>query len=248
MNRGEVLRVARCRLRAREGAWEYETTHADAIARYWDDRYRDNGNYFNGRVHVVEGQPIISDDCLVATLIEVSFASFVHWKDHGYPPANALDGFGSALIRSQDCKVVLARQSANNLNAGLVYMPGGFIDRRDVADDGSIDIDASIERELLEETGLSFKDFARRTGFVVTRLGHQLSIAIELRSELAGELLRGRLLAYAAQHSDGELADFVVVAEREELDRPDIVPFTRSAVQFLFAEQCAGERNAGAIQ
>ncbi len=98
-------------------------------------------------------------------LMPVEFKSFLYWKEHGYPDTSVRDTFGSALIRSAEGHILLGRQRAGNINAGLAYLPGGFIDGRDVAADGSIDIAASVAREVAEETGLGAGDIERMPGF-----------------------------------------------------------------------------------
>ncbi len=179
----------------------------------------------------------MSSGLLEADLIETDFASFLFWKDNGYPDAAVRDGFGSALIRGCGGEVLLGRQLPGRVNSGLLYMPGGFIDLSDVKDDGLIDIDGSIAREVGEEIGLDFDHFERRAGYLVTQLGRQVSIAVELVSPLKAEALRALLLERIARQSNPELADFAIFAKPPSADRSDVAAFSRLAVSAVLEVQ-----------
>ncbi len=181
--------------------------------------------------------PRVSSGLLEADLIETDFASFLFWKDNGYPDASVRDGFGSALIRACGGEVLLGRQLPGQVNSGRLYMPGGFIDRSDVGDDGLIDIDGSIAREVGEETGLGFEHFERRAGYLVTQLDCQISIAVELISPLEAESLRALLLERISQQSDPELADFAIFAEPPGEEDSDVAAFSRLAVAAVLQGQ-----------
>lgn len=230
-----VQRVDACRLVRAGEVWSFARNNEGAIADHWQRRSAENPNFFDGRVHVIGTEPEVREGSFNARLIEVSFSSFLYWKDTGFGDAATYDGFGSALIRARGGEVVLARQSPSNLNAGLVYMPGGFIDCRDVGEDGTVDIDGSIARELREETGMSFEDFERRPGYLVTRQGRQFSIAVELLSGLAAGDLVARLSDNIARQRHAELAGFVVIGSAAELENDDIVGFSRAAAGYVLA-------------
>jgi len=232
----QVHRVRECRLRLTAGPWVFALDNAAAIARHWGNRLADNPSFFNGRVLVMETFDI-NGDVLDAGFMETEFASFLYWKDRGYPEAGAYDGFGSALIRASGGEVILARQRAGNVNAGLIYMPGGFIDPRDVTADGSVDIDASIERELLEETGLSACAFDRQPGYLVTILPFQVSIAVEFVSPLTAEELRRSLVSEIGRQSDPELEDFVIYRRAPRADDQDVVAFSRHVLAAVLDEE-----------
>ncbi|MCH9808736.1 MAG: NUDIX domain-containing protein [Alphaproteobacteria bacterium] len=172
---------------------------------------------------------------MTAELIETDFSSFLFWKDTSYPEAGVRDGFGSAMIRSREGHVLLARQLAGHLNSGLLYLPGGFIDLNDVCGDGRVDIDASIMRELAEETGLGASSFVRRPGYLLTRVGVQVSIAVEFRSELDALELRHLLCSQLRAQGDPELADFVIFDRPPEPSQTDVVAFSRHAIEAVFS-------------
>ncbi len=225
----DVFRVEDCVLKVTERRWEFSDRYRGEIDAHWVRRRQENPGFFNGRVFIME-PPRIEDSRIDARLVETDFADFLYWKDHDFPDRSVRDGFGSALIRARDGEVLLARQISGNLNAGLVYMPGGFIDPNDVDGDGRVDIASSVGRELMEETGLAAGDMHRQPGFLVTLLGPHVSIAVEYRVPLAAEALRARLLLNIARQEQPELSDFLVVRDASQLVAEDIAPFTRHAV------------------
>jgi len=217
------------------GDWPYAVANAEPIDRYWQQRTTQKPGFFNGIVHMLTAL----DDAgpaMAATFRPVEFKSFLHWRDHGFPEAGVRDAFGSALIRSAEGHVILGRQARGNLNRGVAYPPGGFIDPRDVTADGTIDIEGSVLREVAEETGLGPGDLMRVPGFIVTVAGPQVSISVELRSPLPAEDLARRIRAHIASEAEPELADVVIVDRADALPREAMPFYTTVLLGAVFAE------------
>ena len=130
-----------------------------------------NPRYFNGVVHLVDDVRLDGDSASMLRFVRTDFKSYLFWRDQGFPEAGVLDGFGSALIRSSDGHMMLGRQRAGNVNAGLAYPPAGFIDEQDVEADGSIDIAGSVAREVSEETGIDAAALVRDDGLLSDAVG-----------------------------------------------------------------------------
>ncbi|MEQ1719186.1 MAG: NUDIX hydrolase, partial [Hyphomicrobium sp.] len=113
--------------------------------------------------------------------------------------------------------VVLGRQHAGHINAGLAYLPGGFIDGRDVAASGEIDIRASIARELAEETGLGPAEIMPDPGFLLTEVAAHVSFAVTYRSHFTADALAARIRAHIAADPDPELSDVVIVKGPDDI-------------------------------
>ena len=109
--------------------WPFAEANKSAIEAHWAKVIQINPRYFNGVVHLVEDMHF-DNGVLDASLLKTDFKSYLFWRDQGFPEAGVLDGFGSALIRSSDGHMMLGRQRAGNVNAGLAYPPAGFIDER----------------------------------------------------------------------------------------------------------------------
>lgn len=187
---------------------------------------------FNGVIHLMHARSP-AGDTFEGRMLRTDFKSYLYWREQGFPEAGAIDAFGSALIRSREGHVVLGRQRAGNVNAGLAYLPGGFIDERD-ARGGEIDVDGSILRELEEETGLARGDYEVQPGYLLTGCGALLSIAREVVSPLPADVLRARILAHIAQDPKSELVDAVIVRSSGDLDRGSMHAYAHRLLSWLF--------------
>lgn len=234
LNETTVFRTGNVTLQVVDRDWAYASANREAIDQHWQRARAANPGYFNGVIHLITALDI-KTTALKADFIATDFKSFLHWRDAGFPEdANVLDGFGSALLRSREGHVILGRQRPGNINAGLSYLPGGFIDARDVNSNGVIDIKASILRELLEETGVDQAGLETRAGYLITRSGRQLSIAAEFQSALLADQLMARIHDHLTTQSDPELACMVVVRREEDMRDLAMPPYARLLLERLF--------------
>lgn len=231
-----VLRISECRLRLGDGLWKFSAERAGEIAAHWQRRQAESPALFDGRVLMMR-PPTISEHVLSAELVGVDFKSYLYWRDNGFPEADLFDGFGSALIRSAEGHVLLGRQRGGNINAGLAYLPGGFIDGRDVRSDGAVDIAASIAREVAEETGLGADSFTRVPGYIITVCGAQVSIAVEYRSALPAEELRKLILSGIGTQDEPELDDVVIVTGTAAAETENLAEYVRVLLPAVFSAQ-----------
>lgn len=227
-----IVRAERCRLVVGDGTWAFADARQADIAAHWQRRTAESPTLFDGRIFLME-RLRLAGETLEATFVETRFRNLLYWKDQGYPDDSVRDAFGSALIRSREGHVLLGRQAAGHINAGLAYLPGGFIDARDVAADGGIDIEASIAREIAEETGLEAAALARVPGYHVTLAGPLVSIAAEFRSDLTSAELAEAIRAHIAGDAEAELADVVVVRSASDLDGLAMPHFARLLLRAL---------------
>lgn len=228
-----TVRALRCDLVAGGRSWGFAARHAAGIEAHWDKRRVENPGFFNGVIH------LLADFRLEAgrfegELLRTDFKSYLYWRDTGFPEAGVWDAFGSALIRSAEGYVLLGRQREGNINSGLAYLPGGFIDGRDVDGRGRVDIVASVLREVAEETGLAAEELSISPGYLVTFAGPLISIAVELVSPLEAGPLRERMRAHFAGDPQSELTDVVVIQGPEDGRAAAMPEFTRILLDHVF--------------
>lgn len=231
-----VLRTDSLRLRVIDTPWPLAVENAAAIADHFARRTAANPSFYDGEVFVLrdiwqEGTGI------GATLSLERFSSFLYWRDGLADDGRTLDGFGAALVRSAEGHVLAVEASPTTLNAGRIYLPGGFIDARDVGTDRMIDIDASIARELTEETGLEVRALQRLPGYLVARLGRHCCLCAEFRSMLGAEDLRRQMLAGAARDEARELADVVIIRDEHDLARHAMLDHARLVIGSVLQTQ-----------
>lgn len=228
----EVVHVQSHHLRVIQAGWQYAIEQAAEIAAHWQHRLAQNPGFFNGPIHLLREWKI-DNGHFTGDLLRTDFASFLYWREHDHPDRSVRDCFGSGLLRSSDEKIILGRQSPGHINSGLTYFPGGFIDHRDVDADATVDVAASVSREITEELGFAPGTFVSRPGAYLTLEGQLLSIAIDHVSPLSADELVRMARSFIASEPDSELEDVVAVATPADLVSLPMPPFTRLLLQTL---------------
>lgn len=213
---GKVVRVNAYRLAVFDERWAFADSNAEAIAAHWQRRKAENANFFNGAIHLLHRYALV-DEIFTAELFRTDFASYLYWRENDYPDKSVSDCFGSALLRSGDGKVILGRQAPGNVNSGLTYLPGGFIDKRDVGPDRFVDIAGSVSREIFEELGFVPGTFMPRPGAYLTFHDALISIAIEFVCPKGADDLLALARRHIAAESKPELEDVSAVATLADL-------------------------------
>jgi 8-oxo-dGTP pyrophosphatase MutT (NUDIX family) len=230
-----VTKLSSCALRVSSARWSFAHENAEAINAHWAEAMRSNPNYFNGVVYLVD-DVAISDGALRASLLRTEFKSYLYWRANGFPPAGVLDGFGSALIRSEDGHIMLGRQRAGNVNGGQAYAPAGFIDGQDVDAEGLIHIERSALREVAEETGIDPGAIAKDDGFYLTRSGPQLSMAVPLRARMPTAEFVSRALQHIRASPNSELDAIIPVAGLQDVENLPVPRYMRVLLDAIFAD------------
>lgn len=230
-----VKKIAACGLRVGNARWAFADENAAAIDAHWKTAARDNPNYFNGGIYLVDGVTA-KDDTVNATLLRTDFKSYLYWRASGFPDADVLDGFGSALMRTSDGDVMLGRQRAGNVNGGLTYAPAGFIDADDVDPDGRIPIARSARREAVEETGIEPGLLVQEQGLYLTRSGAQLSFGVPFRVLLSTTEFMRRASAHIAASANSELEAMIAVSASRDVATLSMPRYMRSLLRALLTE------------
>jgi hypothetical protein len=230
---GQTLKVDGCRLRIDSKPWAFALTNAAAIADHWQSVRVSNPAYFNGVVQILT-EHRIDNGVFDARFATTDFASFLYWRRQRFPGKGVRDCFGAAVIRSVEGHILLGRQSAGNLNAGLAYCPGGFIDTCDIKADGTIDIDGSIGREITEETGLVVSTLTRTPGYLIAAAEASVAIGVEFRSELSADALRAQIHRTIAGEPNAELAEIIIVRQPDDLVGVPTTSYVRPLIHALF--------------
>lgn len=227
---GRCVRVARCSFHASNWRWPFAQEHVDAVARDWQQRQAEIPQLFDGTIYLLR-EHAIDGEALTGTFFRTDFKSFLYWRDHRTAETETVhESFGASLIRSVEGHVLLGRQGRGQLNSGRAYPPSGLIDGDDVRE-GTIDIDASIARELAEETGLGPHTMQRVPGYILALAGLQVAIATEWQSALPAAQLRERILAFIGNQAEPELDDIVIVRTHADIDARTMPPHARALLR-----------------
>lgn len=227
-----VISVKDCHLRVGDQVWTFAEENRDAIDAHWQQALARNPKYFNGAILLLVSYQI-RHGLFSGELLRSDFKSVLYWRSLGFPETGVRDGFGSGLIRASDDGVLLAQQAAGHLNTGLAYLPGGFIDDRDIDANGNVDIAASVARELQEETGLAPPDITLEPGLIITLSGPHVSISVPYRSKHDSAALQASANDAIANDTDGELSACIVVRELDDLHGLELATYAATLLPAL---------------
>jgi hypothetical protein len=214
--------------------WPIDPATRLRIDAHWWDLLSANPRLWNGQVFgtLAPGWPggiKVTDGVLTATAVEGDYASYLAWRDWGFPEIGIRNLFGSALILSSDGALIYGVMGGHTANAGKIYPPGGNLEPRDVRPDGVVDVVRSIELELEEETGLRARD-AEIQGLLLCVDGPRVAIGRVFRFDEPADRLVARIRATLAADPNPELADVMALRRAGDLDPEISLPY---AVAFL---------------
>src|SRR5215216_2235680 len=159
---------------------------------------------WNGRI-LLGRNPVFTAERFSASYFDADFASFLAWRDWGFPDDTVINGFGMGALRCADGVFVLGEMGQHTSNAGRVYFPSGTPDLDDIRD-GTVDISGSVTREREEETGLVPGEYDSEPHWHCIYTGPAVAMIRMLRVDMPGEALRDRITANLAAQRQPELS------------------------------------------
>jgi 8-oxo-dGTP pyrophosphatase MutT (NUDIX family) len=229
----EIHRVTALDLPVWPFDWPFAREKRGEIDAHFAAKQREKPDLWNGRV-LLGRNTVRSDDHLAADYFETDFASFLAWRDWGFPDADVFNGFGMGAVKSSDGAFLLGEMGSHTANAGRIYFPAGTPDPGDVRD-GALDVAGSIRREIAEETGLGAADYTMDTHWSCVFAGPSIAMIRILRVELTGDALKARVEAYLAAEKKPELRAVHLVRSRS-----DLVPVMPRFVSAFLETQFSG--------
>ena len=228
-----VYPISKIDLRISGQPWTFEAANKAAISEYFAEKQRQIPELWNGRTLKLTDHRF-EDGVLSGTCTECSYAAFLTWRDWGAPDLTTFNLFGSAVLRSSEGALLYGVMSPHTATAGLIYPMGGNLDPSDVNDSGSIDMQASIARELEEETGLSTRQLKHEELLIIFD-GARISVSQVFDCDRPAEDLRAAINAHSKASAEQELADVRIIKTLDDLDDPAIVPYAKDLGRHLLA-------------
>lgn len=211
-----IYRVTALDLPVQPFAWPFAETRRAEIDAHFADKQREKPALFNGRV-LLGRNPVFSGERLSASYFETDFASFLAWRDWGFPDPSVFNGFGMGALRCADGAFVVGEMGQHTSNAGRIYFPSGTPDLNDIRD-GTLDISGSVERELEEETGLAPGDYRSDADWHCISTGHAVAMIRILHVDMPGEALRRGIEGNLASQRSPELSAIHIVRGTQDLN------------------------------
>jgi 8-oxo-dGTP pyrophosphatase MutT (NUDIX family) len=210
-----IHRVTALDLRVRESPWPFAQARRAEIDAHFADKQREKPKIWNGRI-LLARHPVFTDNRLSADYFETDFASFLAWRDWGFPDSDVFNGFGMGALRSADGAFVLGEMGQHTANSGRIYFPAGTPDLDDIRD-GAVDIAGSVAREVQEETGLNEADYSASAHWDCVVSGAAIAMIRVLSVDMSGEALRARIAASLARQHQPELSAIHLVRGTSDL-------------------------------
>lgn len=233
MNPPVIHRVSTLDLAVGAWAWPFADARREEIAAYFAEQQRQKPALWNGRV-LLGRNPVFSGDRFSASYFETDFASFLAWRDWGFPGQPVFNGFGMGALRCADGAFVLGEMGQHTANPGRIYFPSGTPDLDDVRD-GRLDIPGSVVRELEEETGLAPGEYDGDPDWHCIYTGPAVAMIRTLRVDTSGEALCERITANLASQREPELAAVHVVRDVRDFS-PAMPRFVTAFLERQFAQ------------
>ncbi|HTO61195.1 MAG TPA: NUDIX hydrolase [Bradyrhizobium sp.] len=215
MTVASIRRVTTLELRYEPRPWPFAEARRAEISAHFAEKQREKPAIWNGRV-LLARDPVLDHAQLSARYFDADFASFLAWRDWGFPDKEVFNGFGMGALRSSDGAFVLGEMNQHTANAGRIYFPAGTPEPGDIRD-GAVDLAGSVLREMEEETGLRPDDYSIDPGWYCVRSGAAIALLRLLVVDCPGEELKDRIEANLASQTRPELAAIHLVRETSEL-------------------------------
>lgn len=215
MTQPELRRVATLDLNVQPWSWPFAEARRAGIAAHFREKQREKPQLWNGRV-LLGRDPVFTGDRFGASYFETDFASFLAWRDWGFPDRSVFNGFGMGALRCADGAFVLGEMGAHTANAGRIYFPSGTPDLDDISG-GSVDISGSVVREVAEETGLTATDYRAEPQWHCVVSGAAIAMIRILHVDGTGQALRERIEANLARQQQPELSAIHLVRAASDL-------------------------------
>ena len=227
-----IHRVTTLDLAVQPIVWPFAEERRVEIAAHFAEQQRARPKIWNGRV-LLGRDAVFTDGHLTATYFETDFASFLAWRDWGFPDKAVFNGFGMGALRASDGAFVMGEMAQHTANAGRIYFPSGTPDLDDVRD-GALDIPGSVARELAEETGLTEADYRAEPDWHCVVTGPSIAMMQVLHLDIPGDVARARIEANLAGEAEPELSAIHLVRGMSDLT-PAMPRFVTAFIEQQFA-------------
>ncbi len=201
------------------------------IEAHWQHIQEAKPFLFNGTV-LLAGRVQLIDGHLSVEVHKTPFATLMWWREN-FDKTPYVHTVSMAFPVTAAGEIVAIRMAANTANAGRVYCASGTLDESDLVG-ASVDIEANMERELQEETGLkitrgqrlhALRDGGRLVIFKVAELGLD-RMAVEAAFE-----------KHMAVDEEEEI-DGLVFIENAENRSENFASFMQPIITWVFEEHC----------
>ena len=95
----EIHRVTRLDLAFTPWRWPFADARREEIDAHFETCRIKTPQLWNGKI-LLARNPVFTGDCFRAQYFETDFASFLAWRDWGFPDATVFNGFGAGALHT----------------------------------------------------------------------------------------------------------------------------------------------------
>lgn len=234
---GWIHEVSRLELLYAPQPWPFAAERRDEIDAYFERARRERPGIWNGQILMMYRHRL-DGGVLKGAFLQTDYASFMAWRDWGFPETGIINCFSMAALRASDGGWLMGVMGPQTSAAGRIYFPAGTPDPGDIVD-GTVDLAGSVIREVAEETGLGDGDFVEQSGWYCVVDGPRIALMKVLQARDPAQTLRQRILEYLARETTPELADIRIVRSRRDFDpmMPRFVTTFLDSINFLDSQR-----------
>ena len=229
-----IHRVTQLDLKFQPWSWPFADERRADIAAHFAVKQREKPKMWNGPI-LLARNPVFTGNRFSASYFDIDFASFLAWRDWGFPDKGVFNGFGMGALRCSDGAFVLGEMSQHTANGGRIYFPSGTPDLNDVSG-GAVDMPGSVGREVEEETGLTSRDYQPGAHWDCVVSGSAIALIRILDVDGSGEALQARIEANLARQSQPEFSAIHLVRAASDLT-PAMPRFVTAFIEQQLAAQ-----------
>lgn len=233
MSDTRILALERAEFSFAPWVWPFAQQRHGDIEAHFAARRAKTPELWNGPVLLLRDFAF-ENAVLRGAFFETDFASFLAWRDWGFPDAGACNCFAMGAIRSADGAYLLGVMGQHTSAAGRVYFPAGTPDPDDIVGT-SVDLDRGVIREVTEETGLTAADFTAEPGWTAVVIGSRIALIKRLVSAATADDLHRRARQHLHSEKQPELSDIRMIAGRADFDS-NMPPFVTAFLEHEWPE------------
>ena len=238
-----VVEVDELDLVLESSRWAFAERQAVGIAAHWARLRKAKPALFNGRVLLLGRNAIEtrSDGTqkLKGVYFETDYADYVAWEEFGFPGEPVENCFSMAALRGADGAFLLGEMAPHTFTAGQIYFPAGTPDPSDVFD-GRVDLEASVRRELFEETGVEAGEATIAPGWTLVFTPQRIACMKLMTLTSPAAQAKARIDAHLAQDLHAEFSRMHIVRGPHDIDEQRMPMFVDAYLRDAFAHGSAG--------
>lgn len=235
----EIVDLHQLDMRHEQVEWPFARERRAEIDTHWQAFLAAKPQSFNGQVFL-QHRWAVEGGTYCGRYLQTDYASFLAWRDFGFPGQPMRNGFAMAALQARDGAFLLGQMGEGTANPGKVYFAAGTPDPEDRLPDGRIDLAASVLREMEEETGLRPDEVSVGAHWTAVMAGSRAAFMRPVQIDLPAAEARRLMLARMPGLAHPELSDIVICRSPADIDEATMPPFQQAYLRHAFGLRAQG--------